>query len=179
MSRARAGWTESAAWYEMARLTTTVSAQGSQSSSSAASASSPVTMRDGDAERAQVQRVDAGLGDRPAVDLDEDGARVVRMTYDSGRMTRARVVADEERHVEVAVGRRLDHRQRLLALDEPRAAIERLGRQVVHAAVAVIDRDVGRATVERALDRRVRLADHQRHGLRDSRSRRGASDWRG
>ena len=36
------------------------------------------------AERAQVQGVDAGLGDRAAADLDEDRARVVRMPYDTG-----------------------------------------------------------------------------------------------
>ena len=41
-----------------------------------------------------------------------------------------------------------------------------LGRQVEHAAVAVVDRDLGRAAGKRALDRGVGLAVHQLDCLR-------------
>src|SRR5438045_3977589 len=44
------------------------------------------------------------------------------------------------------------------------AAIERLRREVVHAAVTVIDRDICRAAVEGAFYRGIRLTDHQLHG---------------
>src|SRR4051794_4105981 len=124
----------------MACLTTTVSAHGSQSSSSAASASSPVTIatgtpneprykaltaaagttRAGPTKGAEIKGLAGALGRGTPADLDEDGARVVRVTYDAGRMTRARVVADEQGHIPVAITRRFVHRQRLLAEDDSR-----------------------------------------------------------
>ena len=77
------------------------------------------------------------------------------------------MVADEEGDPEPPVGARaLDHRPRLLALEDPRPAVE-LGRpEVEHRAVAVVDEHLGCAAVERAPDRGVRFADHERDGIR-------------
>src|SRR5207237_2996185 len=65
-------------------------------------------------------------------------------------------LANEEGDVELPIIRGLDHAPWLLALDETRPRIDLLGREVVHLAVAVVDDDLGGATVEsRSEERRV------------------------
>jgi hypothetical protein len=80
------------------------------------------------------------------------------------------VVADEERNLEALLRPRAgDHRPGLLALQQHGPRVEVLRRQVEHLAVAVVDEHVPRAAGEGALDRGVRLADHERDGRRVAR----------
>ena len=68
----------------------------------------------------------------------------------AARMAGTGVVADEERHAEARVARRLDHAVRLLALHQTGARIQLLRSQVEHLAVAVVDRHVRRPAVRNA-----------------------------
>ena len=118
------------------------------------------------APRAQHRGVDPVLAGRPAVQPRRRRPAAVRVGDRPARVAGPGVVADEQGDAE-RPGRRpgaLDHRPRLLALEDPRPAVELGGPEVEHRAVAVVDEDLRRAAVERAPDRGVRLADHERDG---------------
>ncbi len=83
------------------------------------------------------------------------------------RMPGARVVADEQGDVEPAVrSRALDHRPRLLALQDARGRVDPIGSRLnIPPWLSLTRMSVG-AGGQGALDRGVGLADHQVDGGR-------------
>ena len=120
---------------------------------------------DGDAPRTEDQRVQAVFAGRPSGETRLDRCPGVGVGDGPARVARPGVIADEQRDVEAFL-RALDHRPRLLALQDACGGVHPVGQQVVHPAMAVVDEDIGRTGRKRTLDRGVRLADHQLDGSR-------------
>ena len=96
------------------------------------------------APRPEDHRVEAVLAGRAAVQarLDRRASNRYGRWFPRG-WPGPRVVADEERDIEPRVrSRTLDHRPRLLALQDARGRMDRHRQEVEHAAVAVVDEDV-------------------------------------
>ena len=107
-------------------------------------------------------RVQPALADRPPVQAGGHRPARVRVGDRAQGIAGPGVIADEEGHPEAAVRAGPgDHRPGLLALDDARPGIEVDRGQVVHPAVAVVDHHLGGPAPEGAVDRRVRLPDHQ------------------
>ena len=107
------------------------------------------------------QRVEPALAERPAVDPDvgDDAAAGVR--EQAAGLPGLRVIADEDRRVERVV-EPLHHPGPLEAVaDQTRARLEVLQPQVAHAAVRVVDDDLGGAAGARAADGGVDVVGHQ------------------
>ena len=119
---------------------------------------------------AQRERVEAVLAGRPAVESRLDRCARVGVRDGAPRVTGPGVVADEERDIEAGAGSRpFDHRPRLLALEESGRRVDPRRQEVVHRTVAVVDEDLVPAARQRALDRRIRLVDHELDGRRIAR----------
>ena len=144
-SAATDGWTDAAAWPPTAVLTTTRSAHGQPGLDLLGERVVAGDQADRDAPRPEGERVEAVLAGRPAVEPGLDRRSRVGVRDRPARVPGSRVVADEQRDAEARIGSRaLDHRPRLLALQEARRRMDPRRQQVVHRAVAVVDEDVRR-----------------------------------